>query len=375
MDRFTPFALERWMSLHEQAVAYNLSESGVKPLTLEELLGYDPAARDRFLAAELNYPQVNGIPELRSHIAGLYSGATENNVLVTVGAIEANYITVRTLCSPGDEIAVMVPNYMQIWGVGKNHDLKLKTFHLMEDRGWCLDQNELEEAVSPRTRLIAVCNPNNPTGHILSGDEMEHIVSLAERCGAWILADEVYAGAERITDTQTPSFFGRAERVAAVGSMSKAYGLPGLRLGWIVAPEAMIDEIWARHDYVAISATMLSNRLAALALSPQVRSRILDRTRGFIRRGFQVLERWVDDQDGVLTMIPPQAAAIALLRYHLPIESAALSDRLRIEQGVLVVPGDHFAVDHHLRFSFGLPENHLREALLRCSSTIMDLKT
>ena len=279
MSEFQPFVMERMMSKFEQDVDYNLSESGVHPMLLSELLADHPGGVEELLATDLNYPHVNGTPELRANIAALYDGATAGNVLVTVGAIEANYITIRTLLSAGDEIVVMLPNYMQIWGLAKNHDYRLKTFHLLGDQGWAPDIAELEATVSADTKLIAVCNPNNPTGRALIETEMDRIVAVAERVGAWILADEVYAGAERLTDVQSPSFYGRYDRVVATGSMSKSYGLPGLRLGWVVGPADAIDDIWARHEYIAISATMLSNKLGALALSAEVRPRIIERTR------------------------------------------------------------------------------------------------
>ena len=164
MNPFQPFLMERFMSKFEQDVDYNLSESGVHPITLRELLGDDPEAARDLLATDLNYPYVNGIPELRQHITEMYPGAGLDNVLVTVGAIEANYISVRTLLSPGDEIVVMLPNYMQIWGLAKNHQYRLKTFSLLEEKGWAPDLEALQRAVTPQTRLIAVCNPNNPTG-------------------------------------------------------------------------------------------------------------------------------------------------------------------------------------------------------------------
>ena len=266
MSEFQPFVMERVMSKFEQDVEYNISESGVKPILLSELLAGDPDNINRLLATELNYPHVNGIPELRENITALYDGAGIDNVLVTVGAIEANYISICTLLSPGDEIAVMLPNYMQIWGIAKNHDLELKTFHLREEQGWALDLDELQETVSSKTKLIAVCNPNNPTGYVLTESEMDAIVGVAERVGAWILADEVYSGTERLTDEQTPSFYGRYDKVLAVGSMSKAYGLPGLRIGWVAGPVDTIDDIWARHEYTTISATILTNKLAAIAI-------------------------------------------------------------------------------------------------------------
>ena len=209
MSFFQPFEMERWMSKFEQSVEYNLSESGVHPLQLGELLEDDPGAFKRLAATELNYPHVNGNPKLRQNIADLYAGASMENVLVTVGAAEANYIATRTLLSPGDEIIVMLPNYMQIWGIAKNHGYRIKSFHLVEDKGWGVDLAELEENMTAESKLIAVCNPNNPTGRILNEREMNGIIAQADKVGAWILADEVYAGAERLTDEQTPSFFGR----------------------------------------------------------------------------------------------------------------------------------------------------------------------
>jgi aspartate/methionine/tyrosine aminotransferase len=373
MSDFQPFVMERMMSKFEQEVDYNLSESGVHPISLRELLSDDREYLDQLLATELNYPHVNGIPELREHIAALYDGASAKNVLVTVGAIEANFNTVRTLLSPQDGIAIMLPNYMQIWGVAKNFGFNMKTFHLHEERGWGLNLDEMNEVVTNETRLIAVCNPNNPTGYILTEAEMEAIVSAADRVGAWILSDEVYRGAERETDEESPSFYGRYEKVLAVGGLSKAYGLPGLRVGWVVGPETTIDDIWARHEYTTLSATMLSNKLAALALSPEVRPRIIERARRYIRTGFPILQQWAERHGEKLSMISPRAAAIAFVKYHLDINSSELTDRLREEKSVLIVPGDHFGMDGFVRISFGLPMDYLTSALDRIHELITEL--
>jgi len=373
MSTFQPFLMERWMSMFEQEVDFNLSESGVHPIKLRDLLDDDPLRVTQLLESELNYPHVNGIPELRRHIAAMYPGAGPDNVLVTVGAAEANYIAVRTLLDPGDEMVIMLPNYMQIWGIGRNHNFHMKSFHLLEETGWAPDLAELEEVVGAQTRLIAVCNPNNPTGRALTMPEMLAIVQQAERVGAWIVADEVYSGAERLKEEQTPSFYGLYDRVIANGSMSKAYGLPGLRLGWSVGPAESIEAIWARHEYTTISATMLSNHLAAIALSPEVRPRLLARTRGYIRQGFPVLERWMDQHGGTFSLSPPDAAAIAFVRYQLDINSTELAERLFREKSVLIVPGDHFGLDHFLRISFGLPHEYLLAGLDRIHELIEEL--
>ncbi len=374
MTTFQPFDMERMMSKWENIVEYNLSESGVHPVTVRELVD-DSAMVEELLNTELNYPQANGIVELREHIAALYPGTTPDNVLVTVGCAEANFITLQTLLSAGDEMVMMLPNYMQIWGLGHNFGLRLKAFHLQEERGWAPDLGKLNEVVSERTRLIAICNPNNPTGYILTQEEMDDIVAAAERVGAWLLADEVYSGAERLTDTETPSFWGRYDRVLATNSLSKAYGLPGLRIGWVVGPADIVDEIWARHEYTAISTTMLANKLAARALSPQVRPHLIQRTREYIRRGFPILDGWLASHRWTFTLVPPQAAAIAFVRYHLDVNSTELVERLMREKSVLIVPGDHLGLDHHLRISFGLPPGYLQAGLDRIHELIVELQT
>ncbi|NIO69738.1 MAG: aminotransferase class I/II-fold pyridoxal phosphate-dependent enzyme [Anaerolineae bacterium] len=370
---FQPFLMERMMSKWENVVDYNLSESGVHPMTVRELVD-DPAVIDELLSTELGYAQANGVIELRERIAALYPGATPDNVLVTVGCAEANFITLQTMLRPGEEMVMMLPNYMQVWGIAHNLGFQVKSFNLKEERGWALDLDELNDTVSEKAKLIAICNPDNPTGYILTEAEMDAIVAAADRVGAWILADEVYSGAERLTDTQTPSFWGRYDKVLAHNSLSKAYGIPGLRIGWVVGPADTVDEIWARHEYTTIGATMLSNKLAAIALSPEVRPRLLKRTRDYIRRGYPILDAWMEDHEGTFTVVPPQAAAIAFVRYHLDVNSTELVNRLMQEKSVLIVPGDHFGLDHHLRISFGLPPDYLRAGLDRIHQLIVELR-
>jgi hypothetical protein len=159
-----------------------------------------------------------------------------------------------------------------------------------------------------------------------------------------------------------------------MGSMSKAYGLPGLRIGWVVGPVDTIDDIWARHEYTTISATMLSNKLAAIALSPEVRPRLLHRTRDYIRKGYPILQEWMENQADTFAFTPPDAAAITFVRYHLDINSTKLAERLREEKSVLIVPGDHFGMDHFLRISFGLPHDYLIAALNRIHDLIEELR-
>jgi len=371
---FQPFVMEQMMSEWENVVEFNLSESGVHPMTLGELLAMDGREAGDLADVGMFYPQANGTVELRENIASLYPGATPDDVLVTVGAAEANYLAINTFLEPGDEVVIVLPNYMQVWGVAKNRGAVIKEVHLDVDRDWALDTNALDAAVSPETKMICVVNPNNPTGRIMSEAEMDAVVAAAERSGAWLLADEVYCGAERERDEETPSFYGRYDKVLAQGSMSKAYGLPGLRVGWTVGPAKAVAEMWRRHEYTTITTTMLSNHLTTTALSTKVRPQILARTRMLLKGGYGLLGEWLSEQDGVFTGTPPDAAAITFVKYDLPINSTAWYERLRDEHGVLVVPGDHFGVDNHLRVSFAMPERELVEALGRISESVLELR-
>jgi aspartate/methionine/tyrosine aminotransferase len=365
MKDFQPFAMERYMSAYEQEVDFNLSESGVQPMLLGELLDLKPGSFDQILSIDLNYPHANGRPELRKNIAAIYPDANPENVLVTVGAFECNYNSIRTLLESGDEIVIMLPNYMQIWGIARNHGLKIKTFNLREDQQWAPDLDQLEEVVTKDTKLIAICNPSNPTGRILTEEEMRAIVRIAERSGAWILADEVYSGVEQYTDQQTPSFYGLYERVLAIGSMSKAYGLPGLRTGWVLCQDRdIINRIWSRHEYNTISAGMMANHLASMALSEEIRPAILQRARSYVRKGYRFIEHWMNEQPIKMTCVPPQAAAIAWIKYEHDINSTDLAMKLvHANPSVLIVPGDHFGIDRYLRISFGLEEEYLSKGL------------
>lgn len=368
---FSPFELEEWQSRWETTVTYNLADSGVAAVRLGDLLP-DEAELRRFLDVDLHYPPVAGTPLLRERI-GAWLGAAPENVLVTVGASEANAILTSTLVEPGDEVVVMEPGYRQIRGVALNAGAAVRDFPLEQERGWRPDLAALDEAVTERTRLIAVTNPNNPVGTILSDAEMETVTAAARRVGAWLLADEVYRGTERLTDTITPTFWGRYERVISVGSLSKAFGLPGLRLGWIVAPPELVEAAWRRHEYVTIATGALSMRLAELALEPAARDRLLARTRRFIREGYERLGEWIGDNAGLLSIVPPAATALGFVRYHFDMPSVEVAQALRREADVLVAPGSHFGVEQHLRITHGLERHVVDEALERVGRVLRRL--
>lgn len=361
--RYAPFRMERYQSTWEHRVEINLSESGVHPLTVAELLAL-AGADEGVDGIRLGYGQSNGSDELRARIADLYPGATDASVLVTVGGAEANFTSFWHLMESEGKAAVLLPNYGQVPGLLESFGSRILPVNLVEEEGWQPDLDALASALEAGARFVLVTNPNNPTGAALSPEAMDAVVELTGKHGAWILSDEVYGGAE-VEGERTPSFWGRHDRVLVTNSLSKAYGLPGLRLGWIVAPSELAAELWGRTDYTTISPASLSDHLATLALEPATRKKILERTRGIVRANLGLLREWMDAQEGRFDYRPPDAGAICYVRYDAPVNSTEFAEKLRTEKDLLVVPGDHFGMDSYLRIGFGNPEDELREGLRR----------
>lgn len=354
--KFPIFELERIQSIFENTVDFNLTESGFHPFTLSELLTAEQ--QRQILDTVLGYGQTNGSPEVRDRIAALYSDMKAENILVTNGSSEANFVACHTLIEPGDEVVMMVPNYMQIWGIAEEMGAVPIAFNLREENSWSPDLDELKRVVTNKTRMITVCNPNNPTGYTLTIDEMRDIVAIADRVGAWVHADEVYRGAE-LDGVETPSFIGLGERVTVNGGLSKAYALPGLRLGWLAGPAETINTSWAYHDYTSITAGILSHAIGEIALSPDVRPRILERNRAMLRENLVHTIDWVESLGQHIRFTPPKAGGMAFMRYDYPINSTELAEWLRIEQSVFILAGDTYGMDGFFRIGIGAETQNL----------------
>ena len=368
--RIDLFEMERMQSLYWHQVEYDLSESGVRPLTIEELLG-DDADTGQFAKTALGYPLSEGSDTTRERIAEWYPGAMAKNVTVTNGGSEANHLTLWTLLEPGDRLAFMVPNYMQGWGLGRHYGEATDTFSLKMRRDrWALDLDELERAVTTKTKVVMVCNPNNPTGHVLTEEEMSAVVDAARRVGAWLVADEIYRGAEVDVDDSSPTFWGRYDKVLITSGLSKAFGMPGLRIGWAVAPQEMVREIWVRHDYTTLTPGMISDILCGVAMEAARREWILARTRRIIREQLPRLEEWIHGHDDIFRYVRPVAGAIAYVEHELPVGSTELIDRIREERSVLLVPGDMFGLGKGIRFGYGYDIEHTLKGLARVDQTL-----
>jgi aspartate/methionine/tyrosine aminotransferase len=357
------FQMERMQSTWENLVDYDMSESGVRPLTLRELaqMGFD---LDGFLDQPLGYSQSNGTIELRERIASTYAGASIDQIEVTNGTSEANYLIALSALQPGDVVAMQVPNYMQMWGVSRSLGAEVQTFRLRTEAAWEPDWDEFDRAVTPKTRLVYLSNPNNPTGSVLSEASMRRIVDHCERTGTWLLCDEVYLGAE-VDGRRTKSFWGMGDRVIVTSGLSKAYGIPGIRIGWLIGPAHFVETCWGQHDYITIGPNKMSDRLARVAVEAGNRERCYRRTRDILQHNLPIAREWIAGFGGRLTWTEPKAGAIALVKYDADTPSLEIANRVRLNQSTLIVPGTHVGLEGHLRIWLGGREEFLREGLRR----------
>ena len=354
--RFPPFEMERMQSTWEHRVRYDLSESGVEPLTLAEIATELGALGEQ----RLGYAEGTGREATRALVAALHPGATPDDVLITTGTSEANLLALSTIVEPGDDVVIVLPNYMQLHGLARGLGANVREVWLHEDEGWSLDLGRLRAAMTARTKVVCVCTPNNPTGQSLSTADLDAVADVARDHGAWVLSDEVYRGAEH-DGLESASAWGRRERTIVTGGLSKAYGLPGLRVGWLVAPADQVRAAWAQKDYTTIASATVSEILAEVAL--RKRDALLERTRGILNARWPVLEGWARDHAPLLHWTRPQAGAICFFGYSYDIDSVPFVDRLIRERSTMVVPGAHFLSERHLRIGFGTPEATLRAGL------------
>ena len=336
------FTLERIQSLYENLVELNLSDSGVHPYRLSDLL--NEAQQKELLDRELGYGWTNGAEELRETIAALYKDRTKDNVIVTNGSAEANFIMTMSLLDPGDELIVIVPNYLQIAGWARGIGVKVVEVPLTEEGGWLPDLDAIRAAITDKTVMITICHPNNPTGSTLPQGAMNDLVALVRDHDLWLHADEVYLGAE-FDGVELPSFGDLYEKTIVTCGLSKAMAMPGLRLGWLIGPEAEIYKTWQSKDYTSITTTSVSEYVANIVLQPDFRAGVMDRSRHFLKDNLALVENWVAANSDWVSFIPPKAGGMAFVRYDLEVNSTDLIHEFRTELSVMLAPGDVYGLD------------------------------
>ncbi len=376
--RIDTFLLERWMSRHETHCQYDIAESGILPLTTNDLLDYEPITEramtlERLLATPLGYSEARGTAELRAQIAATYTRGDAEHVLVTTGAIEANFLLFNTLLDKGDHAIAPYPAYQQLYSVPEAIGCDVSLWRVGPETGYRYDVDALEKLVRPNTRVIVVNTPHNPTGAMLSPDDARRVYELAQSIGAFVIGDEAYRWlAVPDGDPFAPPMFDLGPAGISVGTLSKPLGLPGLRIGWIMAPPDLVASCWGMRDYITLSPGKLNDALARLAMKH--RERIIERNHGIIRANLATATRWMAERTDFMSWTPPRGGLLALLKYDLPILSLELADRLANDYSVMLAPGSAFGYEHHLRLGIGQKPEIFAEGLRRTGECLEALR-
>lgn len=365
------FAVEDWMNKYEMSAKYNIAETCVDSLTVEELISIDGTNPEDFFRSlaskKLTYGHIEGSPEFRTLVSQLYTTVDPHQVLVMNGGIAANFLVFYSLVKPGDHVISVHPTYQQIYDVPKSFGATVDLLHLKEENGFLPDLDELRSLVGENTKLICINNPNNPSGSLMERDTLEKIVEIARSCGAYLLCDEVYRNLLQDDDLIVPSIADLYEKGISTSSMSKALSLAGLRLGWIAAPKEVIEECIKHRDYTTISVGMLDDLLAVHAMKNY--DRILTRNRKIIKDNLAILDEWVANEPAI-TYVKPRAGTTAMLGYDLPISSVDFCEGLLKETGAFLTPGICFDMEGYLRIGYACETEMLREGLQKLSEYI-----
>ena len=355
--KIEPFLLERWMTRHETHVRYDIAESGILPLSTQDLLTLEPddrraATRDRLLALPLGYSEARGTEALRGQIAATYTRGDGEHVLITTGAIEANYLLFNVLLDAGDHMIAPYPAYQQLFSVPRAIGCDVSLWRVGPETGYRYDVDALAALLRPTTKVIVVNTPHNPTGAMLSPEDAQRVYDLAASVGATVIGDEAYRWlAVPEGDPFAPPMFDLGPAGVSVGTLSKPFGLPGLRIGWIMGPPDLIQKCWAMRDYISLSPGKLNDALAQLAMTH--RERIIHRNYEIIRANLAAAASWMDGRRDHVSWTPPRGGLLALVKYDLPMASLELADRLAYDHSVMLAPGSAFGYEHHLRLGIG----------------------
>ncbi|UCD97337.1 MAG: aminotransferase [Candidatus Bathyarchaeota archaeon] len=372
--KIDPFLVEQYMNTYEHHVQLNLAETCVDPFTLHEFLtlAREEDFFEKIAGKKLTYGFIEGSQDLRKRIAELYDDANPDNVLVTRGAIDANFLVFYSLVEAGDTVISVFPSYQQLYSIPKSFGANVKLLKLRKENQWLPDLKELGRLIDEKTKLIVINNPHNPTGSLIKTRLLKKICTIAEDSEAFLLCDESYRGLYVRPEDSTPSAADLSKKAIVTGSLSKSFSLAGLRLGWINANQEIRDDCMLHRDYTTISCNMITDALASLAFKHS--SRILKRNLNIIRTNHRILSQWVDDEP-LIEWIPPIAGSTAFLHYNLPIPSMDFCVHLIREQGVFLVPGTCFEMEKYLRISYGCKTKIVEEGLSRISTFLRQSPT
>ena len=370
-----PFGVEQWMNEFENHCDYNLAETCVASLTIEQLLelaGKTDTLLDELRPMKLTYGAIEGSDRLRAGICGLYDRQQPENIITTHGAIGGNALIYQTLVSPGDHVISVLPTYQQHYSIPASLGAEVDILPLRAENDFLPDLDELSKLLRDNTRLIAINNPNNPTGALMDETFLEKLIEAARAVGAWVLCDEVYRGTDQQGDGSTASVADLYERGIATDSMSKSFSLAGLRLGWIAAPVEIIEQVSIHRDYNTISVGMLDDYFACLAL--EAKDAILARSQRITRDNLAILDDWVSAEPSI-DYVKPRSGTTALLRYDADMSSRDFCVQLLQATGVLMTPGSAMDMEGWLRIGYANDTDILTQGLTRVSGFLASLNT
>jgi len=365
--KIRPFEIEIWMNDYENHCTYNLGETCVASLTIEQLLsmsGSEDRVLSDLLPMKMTYGAIEGSDRLRSGICDLYEYQKLENIIVTHGAIGANALVYQTLIRPGDHVVSVLPTYQQHYSIPEALGADVDILQLRPENEFLPNLDELRGMLRTNTRLIAINNPNNPTGALMDEALLKQIVEIAAQANAYILCDEVYRGTDQAGNGSTTSIVDLYDKGIATHSMSKAFSLAGLRLGWIVAAKALIEEVSIHRDYTTISVSMLDDYFACLALN--AKEKILERGRQITRGNLQILDDWIATEP-LISYIKPRSGTTALLKYDLDMSSRDFCIELLEETGVMLTPGSTMDMEGWIRIGYANDPKILRTGLEKLS--------
>lgn len=366
-----PFAVEEWMNAWETGAQYNIAETCVDSVSVDELFKITGEDQDAFLAAfcvrRLTYGDIEGAPAFREGVCKLYKTLKPEHIVPTHGATGANHHVFYSLLSPGDQVVSIMPTYQQLYSIPESYQADLKLLHLRKENGYLPDLDELQQLVTPKTKMICLNNPNNPTGALMDRDTLRAIVEIAKSVGTWVLCDEVYRHLTQ-EDGWSESIVDLYDKGISVSSMSKVFSLAGLRLGWIASrDETVIRACLSHRDYNLISCGMFDEALAAVALKHS--DKLLERNRHIVRDNLALLDTWVNRETHV-SYVKPQAGTTALVYYDLDIPSYQFCEEMYHKTGAFVTPGDCFEEPGSFRIGYACDTPTLEKGLAAISGYI-----
>ena len=371
--KIAAFGVEQWMNEYETTCAFNLAETCVESITFGELLaltGTTASVVSDLSNVKLTYGAIAGSVRLRTAVASLYARQSAENVLVAHGAVGANALLYATLVEPGDQVVSVFPTYQQHHSIPEAYGAEVRRLSLREDRGFLPDLDELARLVGPQTKLIAINNPNNPTGSLMDESLLRGIAAIARTCGAYVLCDEVYRGTDQHGTGYTTSMADIYERGLSTASMSKTYSLAGLRLGWIAGPTDVLRRVEVHRDYNTISVGMLDDHFAALAL--EHKDALLARNHAILRDNLAILDAWVAVEPSV-SYVKPRSGCTALVKYAFDLPSRDFCVRLLEQHGVMFTPGSAMGMEGYVRVGFANTRRDLETGLTLTSTFLASL--